>query len=1176
MSSANFVHLHVHSEYSLLDGACRIKDMVKWAVANDSPAIAITDHGNMFGVIEFYLAAKDAGIKPIIGCEVYVAPKSRFERGNSRGRNSQKDSSYHLILLAENLKGYKNLIKLVSMGYTEGFYYHPRIDKELLAQYSEGLIALTSCVQGEVPALIDQDRVEEAKRVIVQFKEIMGPDNFFLELQNHNLETEHKVMPVMVELAREMNLPLVATNDSHYVSAEDAEIHDVLLAIQTGKTLDDPNRLRFSGDAFHLRTEEEMIRAMSGFPQEAIANTLLIAERCDLELQFGGTILPEYEVPEGYTADTYLEKLCWEGARWRYGDEIPQEVRERLEHELRIIKQTGYAGYFLIVWDYVRFARQKGFPVSARGSGGGSLVLYVLGVTSFDPLKYDLLFERFLNPDRITMPDIDLDFCPEHREIVIEYLIQKYGRNSVTHVAAFHEMKAKAAIRDVARAMNIPLSEVDRVVKLIPSVLGIKLERAFQESSELRKLAEDPEYERWFRIARALEGIKRHVSIHASGIVISKGEVIEHVPLFKDKHDRVATQFDMDMLTEVGMVKFDFLAVQTIAEIHNTVKLIEKRRGVKIDIERIPFDDPQTYDLIGKGLLAGIFQLEKSTGMRAVIKQIKPRTFEDFIPIPALYRPGPIESGMMEGYIRRKLGVEEVEYPHPVLKPILEKTYGVCLYQEQVMQIAQAMAGYSLGEADLLRRAMAKKKPEEMQKHREKFIKGAEAKGISAEVAGQVFDSIEPFAGYAFNKAHTTAYAILSYQMAYLKAHYPEEFMATLMTSEAGDSAKIVNYMNECRKLGIEVLPPDINESDVGFTVVGDGKIRFGLSAVKNVSDNAIKAIVEERKNGPFKSLFDFCQRLDLKVVNRKTIESLIKCGAFDSLGGHRAQYMATLDKAVKTAQKTQRDRKIGQMTMFDFAPKLAAQEDKLEEAPQWDEEILLAYEREMLGFYLSKHPLSIYEDAIENYTNATTITLNEFSNGTEIFIAGMVSSLRTTTTKKGDPMAFFTLEDLEGVADVVVFPDTYATCSEYLEEGKLIWLRGTVKPARSNGGGSHSADEEEEEEIVKKQIQAAEIQPLSEVKERLTTAVEVSIPPAKLHRRILDQLKEICVNNRGNCLLFLRVHREEIGEVVIAAKSYRVSPSDAFLNRVERLLGKGSVRTSNRDVRLKAMQAAS
>ena len=1170
MSSADFVHLHVHSEYSLLDGACRIKDMVGWAVENESPAMAITDHGNMFGVIEFYLEAKEAGIKPIIGCEVYVAPKSRFERGGKGNRNSQRDSSYHLILLAENLKGYKNLLKLVSMGYIEGFYYHPRIDKELLARHSDGLIALTSCVQGEVPTLIAQDRIDEAREAVAQFKEIMGTDNFFLELQNHNLETEGKVMPVMIRLAREMNVPLVATNDSHYVRAEDAEIHDVLLAIQTGKTLDDPNRLRFSGEGFHLRTSAEMRQVLADFPEEALANTLLIADRCDLNLQFGGTILPDYEVPEGHTPDSYLEKLCWEGARRRYGDEIPKQVKERLQHELNIIKQTGYAGYFLIVWDYVRFAREKGFPVSVRGSGGGSLVLYVLGVTSFDPLKYDLLFERFLNPERVTMPDIDLDFCPEHREIVIDYLIRKYGRDSVTHVAAFHEMKAKAAIRDVARALGIPLSEVDKVVKLIPPTLGITLEKAFEESSELRKLASNEEYKRWFRIARALEGIKRHVSIHASGIVISKGDVVEHVPLFKDKHDRVATQFDMDTLTEVGMIKFDFLAVQTIAEIHNTIKLIERRRGIKIDLDKIPFDDPDTYDLIGKGLLAGIFQLEKSSGMRAVIKQLKPRSFEDFIPIPALYRPGPIESGMMDSYIRRKLGSEEVEYPHPVLKPILEKTYGVCLYQEQVMQIAQAMAGYSLGEADLLRRAMAKKKVKEMRKHREKFIKGAEGKGIPAEIAAQVFDSIVPFAGYAFNKAHTTAYAILSYQMAYLKAHYPEEFMATLMTSEAGDAAKIVNYINECRKLGIEVLPPDINESDVGFTVVGDGKIRFGLSAVKNVSDNAIKAIVEERKNGPFKSLFDFCQRLDLKIVNRKTIESLIKCGSFDSLGGHRAQYMATLEKAVKSAQKRQRDKQIGQMTMFDFAPKLAAEEERLEEAQPWDEETKLAYEREMLGFYLSKHPLSIYEDVIEDYTNATTMSLNEVSNGTEVFIAGMISAVRTTTTKKGDMMAFLTLEDLEGVADVVVFPDTYSSCSEHLMEGKLIWLRGTVKPARSNGRET-AEEEEEEEEIIKKQIQASEIHPLAEVREKLTTAVEIFIPPAKLHRRILDQLKEICANNRGECMLFLKLNREEIGEVVIAAKKYRVSPNEAFLKRVERLLGKGSVRTSNRDVRLKA-----
>ncbi|RKY01197.1 DNA polymerase III subunit alpha [Candidatus Poribacteria bacterium] len=1013
--------------------------------------------------------------------------------------------------------------------------------------------------------------MEEAKKAAAELNEIMGQGNFYLELQNHNLDSERKVMPVLVEISKELNIPLVATNDCHYVRPEDAEIHDVLLAIQTGKTLDDTTRLRFSGEGYHMRDEEEMRRCMAGFPEEALRNTLVIAERCELDLKLGETMLPEYEVPEGETPESFLEKLCWEGAKKRYGENIPPEVKERLEHELKIIKQTGYAGYFLIVWDYVKFAREKGFPVNIRGSGGGSLVLYVLGVTNFDPLKYDLLFERFLNPERVTMPDIDLDFSPEHREIVIEYLKRKYGEDSVTHVAAFHAMKAKAALRDVARVLGIPLSEVDRVVKLIPPIIGITLEEALEMSPELRRIAEDPKYERWFRIARAIEGMKRHVSIHASGIVISKGNAIEHVPLFKDKQGRIATQFDMDMLTEVGMVKFDFLAVQTIAEIQHTIELIEKRRGVKIDINNIPFDDPDTYDLLAKGLLAGIFQLEKSAGMRAVIRQLKPRTFEDFIPIPALYRPGPIQSGMMDSYIKRKLGLEEIKYPHPVLKPILEKTYGVCLYQEQVMQIAQAMAGYSLGEADLLRRAMAKKKAEEMQKHRERFIEGAKKKGISPEVAAQVFDSIEPFAGYAFNKAHTTAYAILSYQMAYLKAHYPEEFMATLMTSEANDTAKIVTYINECRKLGIEVLPPDINESDAEFTIVGDKKIRFGLSAVKNVSENAIKAIIEERrKNGPFKSLFDFCERVDLKVVNRKSIESLIKSGAFDSLGdGNRARLMANLDRAIEAAQRIQKDRKAGQMTMFDLAPMAVRREERMVDAPEWDEETKLAYEREVLGLYLSKHPLSIYKEEIEGYTNATSLTLDELPLESEAFIAGMIASLRTTTTKKGERMAFITLEDMEGVVDVVVFPETFSACQDVLEEGKLVWIRGIVKPARSE-----SSSEEEEEVEEKRQIQATEIIPLSEVKERLTTAVEIEIPPTRLHKRILEQLKEICVNNRGNCLLFLRVPREGIGEVVIAAKDYPVAPNDIFKRRVERLLGKGTVRTSNLDVRLKAAQA--
>ncbi len=972
MPTPDFVHLHNHSEYSLLDGACRIKDMIGWAQQQNAPAIGLTDHGNMFGILDFYKTAKKADVKPIIGCEAYIALNSRYDQDPNR----RFPRAYHLILLVENQQGYKNLMKLVSLGYTEGYEYkgifsRPRIDKELLQNYHEGLIVLTSCIHGTVPSLLLQNQPQQAFEELATLKDIMGPGHLFIEIQMHGLEEENKVMPQLLELGRKLELPLVGTNDCHYIRKEDAEVHEVLMNIQTGKTLEDEKRLSFANDQFYFKTTEEMQSALKDFPEEVITNTVAIAERCHIELDYKDYIMPQCEVPEGHDTDSYLVHLCREGLKQRYKGTVPEDANEQLEYELGIIKQTGFSGYLLIVADYVRFARKRGFPISARGSAGGSLALYALGVTSFNPMDYDLIFERFLNLERISMPDIDLDFAPEHRDLVIEYLSGKYGHDCVAHVAAFSNMKAKAVLRDVGRVLGMSPAEADRIVKLIPPVLNISLDEAIESVPGLQEMEKSEEQGRLIRLARALEGMKRHVSIHASGVVMVNDALDKHVPLFKDKNERIATQFDGDMVKDVGLVKFDFLGVKTIAEIHHTVQLIEKIHGVKIDLEEIPFDDQKTYELIGKGLLAGLFQLETSAGMRAVIMQIKPTKFEDFIPIPALYRPGPIESGMMDSFINRKLGLEEITYPHPTLENALSKTYGVCIYQEQVMQIARDMAGFTMGQADVLRKAMGDKNLNVLEQQRELFIQGAMEKGISAEDAERVFELILPFAGYAFNKAHTAAYAILSYQMAYLKAHYPVEFMATLMTSESADTDKIVIYMAECRKLGIKVLPPDINESYTDFTVSGRN-IRFGLAAIKNVSSNAIDAIVKARDDGPFESLQDFCERTDPKTVNRRSIECLIKCGAFDSLGGHRAQYWEYLEDTLKQAQSTQKDKARGQTTLFSILQETVAEDISLPDVPEWSLDEVLRYEKELLGFYLSGHPLDQYCDTLEHYTTAT------------------------------------------------------------------------------------------------------------------------------------------------------------------------------------------------------------
>ena len=1163
MAKSAFVHLHNHSEYSLLDGACRISDMIEWAAKSSAPAVALTDHGNMFGAWDFYKKAKDKGVNPIVGCEAYIAPGSRHDREKNQG------SPYHLTLLAEDVTGYKNLMKLGSIAYLEGFYSRPRIDMEILREHREGIIALTGCIQGFVPALLAADQREGAVKNFRLLQDIMGKDNLYVEVQNHGIPEEDSAYPVMVELAKEHNLPLVGTNDCHYLNSTDHTMHDVLLCIQMKRAVSEADRMRFLNQ-FYFKSVDEMHQVLAGFPPEAITNTLEIANRCQLKLDYGEHIMPKYEVPDGYTADSYLSKLCYDALREKYG-ELSTEIKERIDYELDIIQKTGYAGYLLIVWDYVNFARERGFPLNARGSAGGSLALFALGVTTFEPMKYDCMFERFLNLDRISMPDIDIDFGDEHRKIVIDYLTDKYGADCVGQVATFSTFGAKAAVADVGRALDVPVQDVRRVTQLIPTIPGVTLDESLADVPQFREVAEAPENSEMMDIAKSIEGMKRHVSIHACGVVLSNGPLTDYVPLFKDKHDRVATQFDLKILEDVGMVKFDFLGLRTLSEVYDCLARIKANHGVELSLEDIPFDDKKTYGLISHGLVGGLFQLETSPGMRRVIMQIKPNNFEDFIPIPALYRPGPLDSGMMDSFIRRKLKVEKVEYLHPTLKDALKNTYGVCIYQEQVMQIARDMANFTLGEADVLRDAMGKKKMDVLKMQREKFIEGAVNNNIKAEEAEKVFAYLEPFGRYAFNRSHTVAYAILSYQTAFLKTHYPREFMASMMTGESSDSDKIRKYMAECSELAeyletkIQVLPPDISSSSKDFTVVGDD-IRFGLAAVKNVSEIALEAIVEARdQGGSFQSLQDFCERVDTKVVNKRAIESLIMAGAFDALDGHRAQQLASLEQVMKMAQSTQQDREKGQMGLFGAIEDMPITYAELVDVPEWSHADILKNEKEQLGFYLSGHPLEQYGDIMKYYTTVTSQTLGENPNGTEVYAAGQLISLRLTKTKKGDPMAILVVEDLEGTTDVVVFPEAYKVSRDAIEEDAVVWIRGNLSENRRRNG---AGDDEIEEDTH--QIQAEEILPIDAVVERLTSAVEVTISESDAtNQEKLDALRSICVRTDGDRDLILRLLTPKYGEVIAQCGSrYNISYPQT-VSEIEALFGSDSVKPSNRTTRV-------
>ena len=1051
----SFTHLHVHTEYSLLDGSNKIKELIARVKELGMDSVAITDHGVMYGVIDFYKEAKKNGIRPIIGCEVYVAPGSRFDK---EGRDDNR--YHHLVLLAENDLGYHNLMKIVSRSFTEGFYYKPRVDKELLRQYHEGIIALSACLAGEVQSYITKGFYEEAVKAARSLEDIFGKGNFFLELQDHGIPAQRLVNQSLMRMSKETGIPLVATNDIHYTYAQDAQAHDILLCIQTGKKVSDENRMRYEGGQYYVKSEEEM-RQLFPYALEALENTHKIAMRCQVEIKFGEYKLPQFPVPEGYDAWTYLQKLAWDGFGQRY-PKATEELKERLTYELDVIHSMGFVDYFLIVWDFIKYARDHGIIVGpGRGSAAGSIVSYCLGITKLDPIKYSLLFERFLNPNRVTMPDIDVDFCFERRQEVIDYVVRKYGKDRVVQIVTFGTMAARGVIRDVGRVLDMPYAQVDSVAKMIPTELGITIDKALKMNPELKALYDQDEQIRYLiDMSKRLEGLPRHTSMHAAGVVISPKAVDEYVPLSRGADDAITTQFTMTTLEELGLLKMDFLGLRTLTVIQNAEKLVNRQPGRNLDIDNIDYNDPNVYELISSGKTDGIFQLE-SAGMKSFMKELRPSSLEDIIAGISLYRPGPMD--FIPKYIKGKNDRDSIHYDCPQLEEILAPTYGCIVYQEQVMQIVMKLAGYDLGRSDLVRRAMSKKKADVMAKEREYFVYGnAELNvpgciknGIDEKTANKIFDEMVDFAKYAFNKSHAAAYTIVSYQTAYLKCYYPVEFMAALMTSVIENSSKVAEYIVTCRQMGIELLPPDINEGESAFSV-SDGKIRYGLSAIKSIGKPVIEAIVQERNiGGKFKSLKDFCERMAGREVNKRTVENFIKAGAFDSLGHTRRQQMMVYAQIMDQAAAEKKKSMTGQMSLFDFVADedKEAFEVKYPPVGEYDREVLLAYEKEVLGVYISGHPLEEYEKAWRKNITAVTTDFQadeetgkaRVYDGQTVIVGGMITAKTVKTTKNNQLMAFVTLEDLVGSVEVIVFPRDYERNREFLNEEEKIYVRGRV-----------------------------------------------------------------------------------------------------------------------------------
>jgi DNA polymerase-3 subunit alpha len=1077
----SFAHLHLHTEYSLLDGASRPDELAKRVAQMGMPACAITDHGNMFGAVEFYNAMKKEKVKPIIGCEMYVAYGSRFDKAGVEDGQADAGANNHLIVLAENNEGYKNLVKLVSAGYTEGFYYKPRIDKELLREHREGLIVLSSCLKGEVSQSLAGGNLTKAKEAALQYKDILGADNFFLEIQDHGIPDQQKIVPMMARLGEEVGLRLVATNDSHYLSKDDAFAHEVLLCIGTGKTLGDEKRMKFYSDDFYVKSPDEMRRIFSGYG-EALDNTVKIAERVNVSLDVKGYHLPNFPVPAGKDLAGYFAEVARAGLEKRLKTAAPlfaakkkkyepQAYHDRLESEIEIIRSMGFPGYFLVVWDFIKYAKDNGIPVGpGRGSGAGSLVAYSMGITDVDPLDYDLLFERFLNPERLSMPDIDIDFCMNRRGEVIEYVRRKYGADKVAQIITFGTMAAKSVVRDVGRVLGLPYGLVDKVAKTIPAGPDVTLPSAAKDSPALiEAMKNDHEVARIIEIGSRLEGLSRHAGMHAAGVVITPEPVTNYVPLYRTNRDEIVTQYDMRIVEKMGLLKMDFLGLRTLTVIDDAIKSAKAAEGVTIDIETLPLDDPEVFRLFQDGRTKGVFQFE-SGGMVDLLRKSRPTRFEDLAALNALYRPGALDAGMVDEFVRRKNGLSKAKYLVPAMKDILEETYGVIVYQEQVMQIAQQVAGYSLGQADLLRKAMGKKDAVVMAAERDKFVTGAGAKGIDKKKANDLFDYIEPFARYGFNKSHSVAYALVAWQTAWLKVHYPLHFMAALMTSEMDRTDFVVKFINEASQMGIKILPPDINESNYAFTVVGPN-IRFGLGAVKGVGESAIESILEARhKKGRYASLLDFCEAVDLRACNKKVIEALIKSGSFDFLGTPRKVLFETLENTADSAQRAREEKERGQSSLFgsgnvgrtlsptNGTSRTGESDLRLSE---WPDDEKLRFEKETLGFYITGHPLNKFADELGLFANATTDTLHQHIDEI-VNIGGIVSQIKKSKIKKGPNegklMAKFILDDQRGSVEVVVFSDLYSKYAKWLDNGIAVLLTAAVKDTGGMQAGRSAA----------------------------------------------------------------------------------------------------------------------
>lgn len=1134
MQHSDFVPLHIHTEYSLLDGAIKIKELVETAASYRMPAVAITDHGNLFGAVDFYTKAVKAGIKPIIGCEIYVAPRSRFNRDKQAG-----GYNYHLILLARDNDGYKNLVTLVTKAYLEGFYYKPRIDMDLLEQYSGGLIGLSSCIKGEVPSYLLRGMHDKAREAALRYKQVLGADNFFLEMQDNGIEEQYAVNKKLIELSKELYIPLVATNDCHYLRSSDVKAHDVLLCIQTGKTVNSSDRMKFRTDQLYFKSPDEMKEAFKDVP-EAIENTILIAEKCNVEFRTGNYLLPKFPIEKTGSASEFLTEIAQDGMKRRFGEEIPDGYAERLELELNVIKRMGYSSYFLIVWDFINYAKQQGIPVGpGRGSAAGSLVSYALGITEIDPLKYNLLFERFLNPERISMPDIDIDFCKDRRPEVISYVAEKYGKDHVAQIITFGTMAAKAAIRDVGRALDIPYSEVDRIAKLVPSVLNISIDDALKAETKLKEIyRSDERYKELIDIARRLEGLCRHSSTHAAGVVISPEPLTEYAPLYKNPSDEtVTTQFDMGSVEKIGLLKFDFLGLKTLTVIDKTIRYA-RENGKKIDIHSVSLNDRKTYDLLGTGYTTGIFQLE-SDGMRDILVKMIPNRFEDLIALVALYRPGPIGSGMIEDFIKRKKGITNAQYDLPQLKEILDETYGVILYQEQVMRIANKLASFTMGEADILRKAMGKKKPIEMEKLKIKFIEGSVKNNISESKAERIFDLMSYFAEYGFNKSHSAAYAYVAYQTAYLKANYPVEFMAANLSSDMDNTDKIVKFISECRTMGIDILPPDINQSEKEFKVSGNS-IRFGLEAVKGVGSAAIDAIILARQNGPFTSLEEFIEKIDSRKVNKKVLEQLIKAGALDGIIHTRKAAFRDIES--NGGRRTS-------LSLFNQAD-FPAHESEDDTSEEWDENQRLAHEKDALGFYITGHPLTKYSDYLTSLNTMRTTYLKNaktLKDREEVMVAGIISAIRKSQTKsKNETMANFVLEDDEGYIDVIAFPDTYRSHADVLVKDSSVLIRGSI-------------------EITDKgpKIHARDVFPLDSEFNSETFRVELNITTSD-SKDSLVTIKKMAESHSGKCPLYVKLSLEDYEAMV--ATHLGVTVNRETIESFRTALGMNRIRVSHNE----------